>query len=222
MQVHGGASPSTNSDHLRQEAFSCGRALNFNKDGFYGYIDKNGKLAIPHIYYANISAQSFDENGVAVVRVEGSEGSEGLYGLIDVDGHYVVPLQECNWAEGVPEQGFYMFGNKYLDSRGNEISKKESDALNEYHSHYIYNPLQIFKTGEDTFYIRDTFSENIGNSNWWSRLFGVTNHDDEIVIDFRYGGLGWFEGCYAAAEGRFGGALNQDGTWLIKVLLDDN
>ena len=63
------------------KAFSDGLA-GVQKDGKYGYIDKEGKVIIPFEYD---DAKSFSE-GLAAVK------KDGKYGFVDKEGNEVIPF----------------------------------------------------------------------------------------------------------------------------------
>ncbi len=89
------------------------------KDGYYGYVDKDGDLKIPLKF---VEASDF-KNGRAVVR----QGSGGSCGVIDTDGEYILEPKYPN-ARIVDEfiridtyQSGYIKHSQLYDLDGNEI-----------------------------------------------------------------------------------------------------
>lgn len=84
----------------------------------WGYIDNAGKFAIKPVYHW---AQSFQQNGLAVVTID------GLSGIIDASGNYIVEPQYYDigdFSEGrailAGDNGF-----KAIDERGNIIFRSD-------------------------------------------------------------------------------------------------
>lgn len=84
---------------------------------WWGYIDKSGKFVLPPTYE---EAQSFQENGLAIVRLDDATG------IINTDGYFIVkpkydtiqPFSEGR-AVVIDKQGF-----KVIDESGKEITEK--------------------------------------------------------------------------------------------------
>ena len=148
-------------------AFSHGRALSFDSD-FYGFIDTYGNLVIPKIYTNNIydtdGTKGYHENSLAIVCIMEEDGygfnfNDALWGLIDVNGKYIVPLRK---ATSVIQEGDYYsfyYDNResyessekeifnYTDGKITIINEKSKETLNAWHGRCLDGDIFITDSG---------------------------------------------------------------------------
>ncbi|MCL2496812.1 MAG: WG repeat-containing protein, partial [Clostridiales bacterium] len=244
-----------------------GRA--YNLDGnYYGFIDASGNTVVPHIYTDISLAQGYDKNGLAVVimvdrvkyqSVERFDESTARYGLIDVNGNYIIPLRKCeNILYYLQEGDYYLISGmqslnqdiivyrdgkaSFVDS-GGFIYKKclEGDIFTEHSGIVNIKTGEIIYSGDTPHVKLDTWGGPWGaprggsdiihldgrpyvlgyiyhGYDYWdvAEKFGMLDKSG-IVLDFEYDYLQWVGGYFCAAQGNYGGLINADGTWFVKV-----
>ena len=102
--------------------FSNGLAWVADEDETYGYIDKAGKLVIPHTYD---TVSIFDSNGLALVE------KDGKWGFIDKTGKVVIPLTYDSASTSFKDGLVYVqSGGKYgyIDKTGKTVIPFEYDG----------------------------------------------------------------------------------------------
>ncbi|MCL1974774.1 MAG: WG repeat-containing protein [Firmicutes bacterium] len=146
-------------------AFSHGRAMRVFND-FYGFIDKSGSLVVAPAYPDVRHTKGYNENGLALVVVEDHEDTNygwidfkeetSRYGIIDINGEYVVPLRKIEHIRYSCQEGdYYLLGGDYeselLSKDGKMIKKIDIDKYRKCLEGDIFTTntgVENIKTGE--------------------------------------------------------------------------
>ncbi len=176
-------------------SFSQGLAAVSKEYSPYGYIDKSGDIRIDYQFSA---AWMFDGKGNAIVK---ADGSEGLFGIIDKTGKYVINPQfaSINGADSryylvqLERNGDY----GYCDRKGK----------------LVINPQ--FKEAFP-FYDADLASALLGNQ------FGYIDRKGKWVIQPQFDGAAPFWGDYAFVyTGEKNGIINREGQLIVNPQFQD-
>lgn len=168
-------------------AFSDGLAA-VSKNGKYGYIDRNGDLAIALDY----DRGSEFRKGIATVSLNGKSG------IIDKEGHILIPIQydDGGWPGSgatVLEDGLIKIskGGKQglIERTGKVIMAAEYDMIIEYS--IPHNLASVFNDGE----------------------YYVTKLNGDIITNVSFGEYGWEseDNPQLISEGMI--SVNKDGKW---------
>ena len=185
--------------NLEAAVFNNGRAMNFDKDGKYGFIDKSGKLVIPRVYtLVNFEQFGWNKYGLALVcladvtelenewetwyqfRYGNENVNNAQYFLIDVNGTHIAEW-ECRMMSIYDRGDYYRVWNDQgrisavFDHAGNAIPIEGDRAF--------WNGYSIGEQANDTWRVS-------GN--------GVSNTVNASYIDWLLGD--WFS-CYDSATG---------------------
>jgi|GEM_PF-6315027 len=193
--------------NLTELKFKKGLALSY-EENLYGFIDKNDDLVIPRIYsydsYAVYYGNGFNDNGFSVVHMEDEHSKESRYGLIKADGDYIIPLM---FDRASYSGEYYIFGTEIYDSNADRVyldfGKNKKDVS--YIQHLENNWFRVDFTDESIFINIKT---------------GEKYKDYESAQDSEYNYFRQIGDHYFAVKDRYGGLLNPDGSWFVKVWLE--
>lgn len=178
-----------------ESAFSFfeGRAA-VKSNGYYGFIDKTGKIVIPCIYSLAFNFK----NGLARVAVYDSTAGINKFGFINDNGDVKVPYQFNNADDFSDGLALISNGKQYgyIDKEGKFVINPQFDYATSFEENYA-----VIKQGE---------------------LFGYIDKEGKIIINPQYKSADKFYDEIAAVKGTDGkfGFINKDGQYLINPQFD--
>ena len=168
----------------------------FEKDGKFGYMDKNEKVIIPAVYeYANTTYKSIPSFSKGLVSLY----KDGKYGLLDKTGKTVIPFE-------------YDYVNPFATNPSFVTLRKKADNKNIYGvasiQHKIIIPVEYDDLQTDSFYVAVK-----KNSKW-----GLMDVTGKLLLPLEYTALTVFareKVCKAEKDGKYG-FIDLKGNWLFE------
>jgi hypothetical protein len=169
-------------------SFFEGRAT-IKSNGYYGFIDKTGKIVVPCIY----SYAYHYKNGLARVAIHDSTSGINKYGFINEKGDVKVTPQFNNVEDFSDGLALISNGrqNGFIDKEGKFIINPQFDFATSFEENYA-----VIKQGE---------------------LYGYINKEGKIVINPQYKYADKFYDGIATVKGTDGkyGFINNEGKYII-------
>jgi hypothetical protein len=181
--------------------FSDGMAPFIDGDK-YGYIDKSGAVAIPAQYEISGYIPLF-YNGTADIY------QDGRYFAIDKTGAETTPPDRTEpepdaFHSRLADDRYYSYQDSALvDGAGNVLFAFEPDYIFNYYVGGLSGNglLRISKRGE------------------WPVKRGLIDLDGNFIIEPAFEELLSLNGKYAVRQGSYGGLVDENGDWIVKISL---
>ncbi|HCS20528.1 MAG TPA: hypothetical protein DIW47_08205 [Bacteroidetes bacterium] len=206
-------------------------------NGKAGFVDKTGKLIIPHTFD---DAQNFNEDGVAIVRrvgrtdnYDGHQSTNDLFAAIDQTGKLILPyvFRELN------DKSFKGTLIGKMEYRWGMVSIKGKEILPfEYHMINVHGSREVAILRKDTLLgvinkdmdmivpMGDNMARFAGNrriSLYKDGLFGYCDFEGKMVIDYQYAQFAIFrEGLCVIKKNGYYGYIDTLGKTVIPFVYD--
>jgi hypothetical protein len=182
-------------------SFSDGMAVYIDGDK-YGYIDKNGAVAIPAQYEIAGWPPKF-YNGAANIYQDG----RSFY--IDKTGAETPPpdgSEPDTFRSELADDRYYRYQDTALiDGEGNVL--------------FTFGPDYVFEGRND---FRGGKLLKILVRGVWPVKRGLVDLDGNMIVEPVYDDLLFLNGKYAVRQGSYGGLIDEHGDWIVKVSLLDS
>ena len=222
-------------ENLKSFVFYRGRALYYY--GGWGFIDKSGRRITERQYTSCSGFKYADTSIVREIAPYGNGEFAAIHSaIIDLDGNLLTPLMlgEMHYnSDGFyvlsggmrpniyEEEFYYQDGTKMPYS---SICKYDGDGyfvkLNGGDRIYdkIIGEIVSASDGRE-FEIFEVYGTDSGDL----RLYGIKNKNGEVLVDAVFNYLTEIGVNYLAVQGDYGGLIDVNGNWIIKVtILDDS
>lgn len=203
-----------------------------NRDGRFGFMNKNGIEIIPCIYDQTHGTPEHFYKGIVRMR------KNGKYGILDINGKTVVDFEYdffygYEWLEGFPKE--YMVAKKdgeyfYINMKTFETIKTPYEYAGEFH-----DGMGMVKMGNSYGYVNSSFklsvpcvyriarnfSEGLAAVSDSSEKWGYVDRDGNLVIPFDYDKAAEFcNGRAMIVKDSMVGFIDKTGKLIIPLMYD--